>query len=348
VRKKTILGTLVIIGALIISCIPTVVSDPAPLPPTPPSGSTCWVVTDDVVTPDKLEHYFYDEKAGEIVDDHTQEWYIDPIRDPHPISDDGYYINTEISCWAVSSGNNSILYMNTHKLDPEGQEYSADEVIWTIINGNIGPGYYTVRVVWDAYGNPGNDETEDISIDGDTVDIELGHMQDLWMELTYGDDTFSPGQKYYWIETDYPAFEGKDYLNVTLSPPGEYQGQPYIASSESGHDLTWWTDYNCEPVPIWQHDPPWHINTKALVWVEESGNDLIVFVKVYGESNYYPETINWTVTDAKNAPDPYFNVQIDTEASDLNVNVTLGGNSEFKELGSIGDPMDLDIVFYKQ
>jgi len=345
-RKKTIFVTLVIMGMLFVSSLPTMLAYATPDIPT----EDCWVVTDDVEDEQIDEHNFYDERDAPnwLESDHEQVWYKENgFFEPYPISNDDEWIDTTVRCGAVSSGDNVILYVSTYGYDPGEFTYATEYLSWTIINGG-GSGNFSVKATWYKWTQLGpvyRTQTVLVSIDDLMYDIiSLDYCQAVDLEFTYRDLSKSPGQKEYWIETDYDTYEGKDYIYVDL--PGENDmGQQSISSNN--HELTWWTDkdpYNC---PLYETGPPaWHINTKALISVEvENENNLKVSIMVYGESNYHPETVNWTITGG-NDVGAFFRVSIDTEDSDLLVDIDKDDEEYFQVLGVITDPMDLNITWY--
>ena len=110
-RKKTLLGTLIIVSVLIISCIPTILAE-SQTPDQPEED--CWVVTNDIVDPKIDEHNFFDEYTYPSVEaiENEQVWYKE-YREPYPISNDNEWIYTTVECEAVTSGSNAILYVTT-------------------------------------------------------------------------------------------------------------------------------------------------------------------------------------------------------------------------------------------
>jgi hypothetical protein len=346
-NKKTILMTLVIATALFVGSFPTIISHYT-FPDQP--GLDSWVVTDEVEDIDVDEHTFYSERiqGSGTVDEHEQVWFTDP-EFPHPISEDNTWINTEIICSASVSGDDVILRIETAAISGggAGKNYYSENIDWVVINGNQLSANLSVTASWYKWrsGQPPLycEETEYVGFDDGDYGITLSWAQAVDLEFGYCDGTISPGQKDYWIETDYDTYEGKGYKYVTI--PDTNQGF-YSSHSSNDHNLTWWTDKDPYFCPLYQ-STNWHINTKALIWVTAvSTNDLRVSVKVYGESNYNPETVNWTIIGG-NDPGAYFHVQIDTEDDDLNITIDKDDEDYYQVLGVIADPMDLDITWYE-
>ena len=344
----------VITVIMIATCIPIVTAVDEP-----PGNTVCWVVTDDYIPLSKDHHYFCDEYVGSpyIEDSHTQEWYYHPYgNQEEPIKEQGWYADTHLNCTAEISGDQTILTVKTSAIGDA--DYYDEYIDWIIINGNRTYAYFVVNVTWTDYSNTSHSTEMTITTES-SDEVHLYWLQDLEMSLKYVDPNppISPGWKEYWVETDYDTYAGKEYKFLVFGA-GNYLYQDSIAQSEDPHNLNWWTDKDFGEYPGENRtikSETWHINTKAEVWVEDDGgNGWTVCVTIYGENNYHPEQLNWTVTNAKNAPDPYFNVVIDTDevldpsASDWDVDIYPGAGDDFKEIGNLNDPMNVSITFYKE
>ena len=110
-------------------------------------------------------------------------------------------------------------------------------------------------------------------------------------------------------------------------------------------DQVWYTDKNGPSVPIWTYE--YHINTKCLVWAETvNTNDARIHVQTYGESNYYPEMINWTITGGAAWIDEYFNLDVDVNGTHKwDTNVYLDADPQLEIIGPI-DNLDVEITYY--
>ena len=340
--KKKILCAAIIV-MMVVACTPTVTAYTSP-----PEGCTCWVATDGVVEPvTKQTHNFYDEYAASLEDFHTQEWYYYPLglESPEPIKNDGYYMNTTITCSAVSSNNQSILTVKTSETNGD---YHIDEwVKWTVINGNKATAGYNVTIEWQLQDEPYEMST-DVEIDGEPETLELGYLQALEMTLKYDDDDDCPGQKYYWIETDLGVGQPDKNETWNVFTSGNWFSCGQITSTD--HNLTWWTDWDQGEYQgmrqIYLED--WHQNTKALAWVEDTGASLTLYLEVYGQATmpYLRERINWTINNGDKSG-AYFNVYINSDdipQSWTSPNLYPGAGAEFEEIGSL-DNLTVDLYY---
>ena len=157
----------------------------------------------------------------------------------------------------------------------------------------------------------------------------------------------SPGQKYYWIETDLDGgtVDKTEQWNV-WSDSYEWYSDDFMEPN-SPHNLRWWTDE--QGVDEMIENNGWQINTKLLVWAETSSGSLILYVEIYGQSNQYPEFIKWTVTN-DGQPNAHFIVDITSEdVSDphtwISDPIRPGEDSIFKEIGTL-DNLWLSLYFY--
>ena len=181
-RKKILLGTLIVVSVLMVSCIPTVLATPdVPLGP-------CFVATDENDDPRTNEHTYFDEYTYPKMDveEHEQVWYKEdrPPGEPYPISEDNEWIDTEVICSAEVSSDNVILTVETIGID-SGTSHSNEILTWTIING-AGKGYFTVTVAWykwTMFGPMPCEEDEDIDPYQPPKTFELDFAQALDLEF---------------------------------------------------------------------------------------------------------------------------------------------------------------------
>ena len=156
----------------------------------------------------------------------------------------------------------------------------------------------------------------------------------------------SPGQRYYWIETDLGTGSvDKDERWHNWYADYEEYGDDFV-DPDIPHDLTWWTDYSTGINRIIESEG-WAINTKALVSAEKVGGALILYLEVYGQSNYNPEIIKWTVDNGATEYDPFFVVDIasdDIPQDWTSINL-YDGSSEFEVIGSL-DNLTLSLHYY--
>ena len=344
-KKKKVMEKILcaaIIAMMVVAFTPTVTAGIAP-----PGEADCWVVTDDVITKTAKTHNFYDEHAHLLEDTHDQEWYTDYQtigQQPVPIRDKGWYIDTTMECSTECSNNQTILRVGT--VD-KALKYETETIYWTVINGNVTGARFIVNVTWKDDKSKTHSNEVNLTIDGDTEDFNLGYLQELEMALIYFDGSTSPGQKDYWIETDLgegPVDKSEQWHNWT----DDYEdSQDDFTETGSPHNLTWWTDYYGFNQTIESAGGGFQINTKALVSAEVVGNAMILHVTVYGQSNYNPEIIKWTVDNGATEYDPFFVVDIasdDIPQDWTSINL-YDGSSEFEEIGSL-DNLTLSLHYY--
>lgn len=303
---------------------------------------TVWIVTDGVVFPvAKDHHYFYDCFGDELWSNHTQEWYYQDggYGSGAPIKGEGWWINTSMECWAESSGNHAILYTKTY-----GQNIDIEEYIdWIVYNGaaEAENGSFVVYVTWtDDQSSEQSDEVT-VEIDGDTKKFGLGYLQDLSMDLRYWNGSRCPGHKYYWM-----AFNGEEPLDPEWQEPDppKYNNYRSFPPINNQYPSQWWQNYSGDPEEIseiWEKG--WHINLKVDFKMEEDATDAILYVKMYSQSNFWPEWCNWTIGGG-NKSDNYFTVKVYDGEDNLLFDETATTEWQQKECGSLQN-FTLDVTY---
>ena len=254
---------------------------------------------------------------------------------------------------AVAVSNQVILCVKTY----DGSDAHVTEYFeHTIINGNVMKGkdpvwYILVNVSWTSYDDGDEYRQMSLSYGDEKETFDLGYINNIVdIDANYVDPSTitSPGQKYYWIETDLGVGQPDKNETWNVFTSGNWFSCGQITSTD--HNLTWWTDWDQGEYQgmrqIYLED--WHQNTKALAWVEDTGASLTLYLEVYGQATmpYLRERINWTINNGDKSG-AYFNVYINSDdipQSWTSPNLYPGAGAEFEEIGSL-DNLTVDLYY---